>query len=158
MPGSDGGLSSSGGEPPPPNFEDVSPPPYSASSPDNDNNVPDSKTFFDPSSNLEHYVAVPSTSSSPPRRRHAGAGPRPRMLNFKVEYRDQNHFINVGDNEQIGKLFLSVIIVSYFGGTTLFTLMFVQIVLTIASHSICVQFKIFRESERTPVSKDWCAT
>nr|XP_022318721.1 FAS-associated factor 1-like [Crassostrea virginica] len=104
MPGSDGGLSSSGGEPPPPNFEDVSPPPYSASSPDNDNNVPDSRTFFDPSSNLEHYVAVPSTSSSPPRRRHAGAGPRPRMLNFKVEYRDQNHFINVGDNEQIGKV------------------------------------------------------
>ncbi|XP_061167287.1 FAS-associated factor 1-like [Saccostrea echinata] len=104
MPGSDGGLSPTGREPPPSGFEDISPPPYSASSPDNDNNIADSRAFFDPSSASECNVAIPSTSNSSPKRRHPGGGPRPRMLNFKVEYRDQNFYFNVGDNEKIGKV------------------------------------------------------
>lgn len=104
MPGSDGGISPMAGDPPVSQFEDVSPPPYSASSPDNDNNVADTRNFFDASSASECYVAVPSTSNSSPKRRHAGGGPRPRILNFKVEYRDQNFYFSVGDNEQIGKV------------------------------------------------------
>lgn len=105
MPGSDGGISPMAGDPPVSQFEDVSPPPYSASSPDNDNNVADTRNFFDASSASECYVAVPSTSNSSPKRRHAGGGPRPRILNFKVEYRDQNFYFSVGDNEQIGNYF-----------------------------------------------------
>ncbi|XP_062586996.1 FAS-associated factor 1-like [Saccostrea cucullata] len=101
---SDGGLSPTGEESLPSDFEDIIPLPNSAFSSDDDSNITDSRAFFDPSSASGCDEVIRYTSSLSLGRRHPGGGQRPRMLNFKVEYRDRNYYFSVGDNEKIGTI------------------------------------------------------
>ncbi|KAK3091347.1 hypothetical protein FSP39_019169 [Pinctada imbricata] len=107
MPGNDGGnISPSGGEPPPiyspMDVEDISPPPYPKSSFVGD--VADAVPIFDPSSAAgpSTSAAIPSTSFGSAKKSRSGGGAR--ILNFKVEYRDQNVYLSVPDTEPVMKV------------------------------------------------------
>ena len=109
MPGNEGDSVSTtptSGEPPPiyspMDVEDISPPPYPKAYM-GDNNVADAAPTFDPSSAAgpSTMAAVPSTSyGSAKKSRSSGSG---RMLNFNIEYRDQNVYFSVPDTEPVCK-------------------------------------------------------